>query len=125
MMMTNIMVLVNESGKQAVLRVTNKRRVVCEVEITADEIVEGIRRFGNARAAMGEGPAPTLESIVRLPEIDYPAWHIPGYTDGGDRIFVIRHPAVGWTVCRFSQEEANNIATWLTKPVESRPKRKK
>ena len=120
---TEILVLVHPNGRDAKLVIKRGSDTVCDVPITADEIVDGIHRFGNARAALHEEVSMTLDPIVRLSEVDYPVWMIPNYTDGGDRLFILRHPAVGWTSWRFSQSEATKIAEWLTKKVENRPNR--
>jgi hypothetical protein len=120
---TEIEVLVHANGRDAKLIVKRDSNTICDVPITADEIIDGIQKFGNARAALHEEVSMTLDPIVRLGEVNYPVWMIPNYTDGGDRLFILRHPAVGWTSWRFSQNEANKIAEWLTKKVESRPNR--
>ncbi|MGH6877528.1 MAG: hypothetical protein ACREHV_09155 [Rhizomicrobium sp.] len=74
-------------------------------------------------AALNRAVPATLDRHVRLREVNYPAWNIPNYTDGGDRLFILRHPALGWTSWRFAQSEANKIAEWLTKEIENRPNR--
>jgi hypothetical protein len=92
---TEIAVLVHANGRDAKLIVKRGSDVVCDVPITADEIVDGIQKFGNARAALNEEVPLTLDPVIRLGEVNYPRWVIPNYTDGGDRLFILRHPAVG------------------------------
>ena len=122
-MSAEIHTLVSADKTKAKLVIKVDGKTALETEIDDDEITEGIQRLGNANASLNGGPPLTLDPVVRLKEVDHPRWIIPRYTDGGDRLLIIRHPAMGWTSFRFSQEEANEIAEWLTKPLENRPNR--
>jgi hypothetical protein len=116
-----VFALVSPDGRRARLVVQDAEGTHCEVEITADEIIDGIMKLGSARAAMGEAPAPDLEPTTILPQFNNSSWRIPAYTVKGDRLLLLYNHFMGWISYRYNQKEANEIAKWLTTEVEDRP----
>jgi hypothetical protein len=121
-MPTVIEVRVNPEKTRARLIVRLDDELVCDVPLEPEDVVDAVHKIGNARAAIAEVPFDT-EPVGKYREVDNPTWRIPNYTDGGDRLLLLRHPAMGWTSFRLPQKEANSMAEWLTKKVDNRPRR--
>ncbi len=86
------------------------------VTLSAAETDGLVRELGKNRAQLVQPVASNPDEATTEPVID-PAWLTPEvrYQDG--RLLSIRDPGLGWLAYVFPDEEAADIAAWLTKDL--------
>lgn len=86
------------------------------VTLSAAQTDSLIRDLGKSRALLGQPVASELDGNTIDPVID-PAWQTPEvrYLEG--RMLSIRDPGLGWLTYIFPDNEAADVATWLTKDL--------
>ena len=79
-----------------------------------------IRDLAKNRALLVQPVASELDEAAIEPVID-PAWQTPDvrYPDG--RMLSIRDPGRGWLTYIFPEDEAADVAQWLTKDLPLQP----
>ncbi len=75
-----------------------------------------IREIGKNRAQLVQPVASDLDAATLAPVID-PAWQTPDVRFQEGRMLSIRDPGLGWLTYIFPDEEAADVATWLTKDL--------
>jgi transposase len=86
-------------------------------DLDAAELEKLIDLLAHARSALSEEVAEDLEDETRIVPVEDPVWLIPEYRKETGRLLFLRHPGLGWLGFSIPDQEADDIADWLTKDV--------
>jgi len=86
------------------------------VTLSAVQTDNLIRDLAKSRALLVQPVASELDDNAVDPVID-PAWQVPDVRYSEGRMLSIRDPGLGWLTYIFPDNEAADVATWLTKDL--------
>lgn len=86
------------------------------VTLSAVQTDNLIRDLAKSRALLVQPVASELDENTVDPVID-PAWQTPEVRYSEGRMLSIRDPGLGWLTYIFPDNEAADVATWLTKDL--------
>jgi hypothetical protein len=113
---TQIKVHVDVAKLNIVLEAWVNNAPTGSVTLSAAETDALIRELGQNRAQLVQPVASNPDEETTEPVID-PAWETPEVRYQEGRLLSIRDPGLGWLAYIFPDQEAADIAAWLTKDL--------
>lgn len=113
---TQIKVHVDVAKLNIVLEAWVNNTPTGSVTLSAAETDALIRELGQNRAQLVQPVASNPDEATVEPVID-PAWETPEVRYQEGRMLSIRDPGLGWLSYIFPDQEAADVAAWLTKDL--------